>query len=275
MNKMSRSRVWLGLAVLGCTLLPWIVRADDDTTQLSKEQIKQFLETAKVIKSKGSGKGITHPWRLTLTDGTITHDASFQAIDEHKPQMKFETGATELNFVDSWKYNVAGYEIADLIGLGDVVPVYVQRKWEGKTGSLSWWLPVMMDEAERVEKKIQPPDPDTWNNQMYRIRVLDELIYDTDPNLTNILIGKDWTIWRIDFTRAFRHSKDIRAPKNLEKCDRKLLAKLKDLKAEDVSARTKGYLNKDEVDTLMARRDKIVARFEQMAAQKGESEVLY
>lgn len=275
MHKMSRTRVWLCLAALGSTLLPWIARADDDTTQLSKDQIKQFLETAKVIKSKASEKGTTHPWRLTLTDGTITHDASFQTIDEHKPEMKFESGARELNFVDSWKYNVAGYQIADLVGLGDMVPVYVQRKWEGKTGSLSWWLPVVMDEAERLERKIQPPNQDAWNKQMYRIRVLDELVYDTDPNLTNILIGKDWTIWRVDFTRAFRRWKDIRAPKNLEKCDRQLFAKLKDLKAEDVSARTNGYLNKEEVETLMARRDKIVARFQQMAAQKGESEIFY
>lgn len=276
MNPSLRPRTWISLLVCVCALFSWTVAAAaDDETPLTKEQIKQFLQTAKVVNSKTSNKGITHPYRLTLTDGTITHDGSFQAVDERKPQMKFESGATEFNFVDSWKYNVAGYEVADLIGLGDMVPVYVERKWEGKTGSLSWWLPVMMDEAERVQKKIDPPNPDAWNKQMYRVRVLDELLYDTDPNLTNVLIGKDWTVWRIDFTRAFRHSKDLRSPKNLEKCDRNLLAKLKELKADDVTARTKGYLDKEEVQTLMARRDKIVAHFEQMAAQKGESQVFY
>jgi hypothetical protein len=39
---------------------------------------------------------------------------------------------------------------------------------------------------------------------LYRIRVFDELVYDTDPNLTNVLIGTDWKLYRIDFTRAFR-----------------------------------------------------------------------
>jgi hypothetical protein len=48
--------------------------------------------------------------------------------------------------------------------------------------------------------------------QMYRMRVFDELIYDTDPNLTNILIGKDWTLWRIDFTWAFRRSRELHRP---------------------------------------------------------------
>jgi hypothetical protein len=42
---------------------------------LTKEQIKQFLLTAKVVKSKQSNKGMTQPWRLTLRDGTVTHDA--------------------------------------------------------------------------------------------------------------------------------------------------------------------------------------------------------
>jgi hypothetical protein len=39
---------------------------------------------------------------------------------------------------------------------------------------------------------------------MYRIRVFDELVYDRDPNLTNVLIGEDWTVWRVDFSRAFQ-----------------------------------------------------------------------
>jgi hypothetical protein len=42
-----------------------------------------------------------------------------------------------------------------------------------------------------------------------------------------------------------------------------------------VSARTKGFLNKEEVQSLMARRDKIVARFEQLATKQGESQIFY
>ena len=53
---------------------------------LTKDQIKQFLLTANVIASKESKKGVTHTTRLTLSNGTTTHDASFQSIDEHKPE---------------------------------------------------------------------------------------------------------------------------------------------------------------------------------------------
>lgn len=259
--------------VLMC--LTWQLSAvGADEATLTKDQMRQFLLTAKVVKSQEAKKGVTGTIRLTLSDGTLTHDASFQPIDEHKATKQLSSG-TELNFVDSYLYNIAAYRLAEMLGIDDLMPVYVERKWDGKTGSLSWWLPVKMDDAERFKQKIAPPDADSWNRQMYRIRVFDELVYDNDPNLTNVLIGEDWKLWRIDFTRAFRLSKDLKDPKDLVKCDRQLFEKLKTLDATALSDNTKHYLNKDEVKAVMARRDKIVAQFEKMIAQKGENEVLY
>lgn len=259
---------------LACFTMQMGAQAADDPT-LSREEIKQFLQTAEIIKSKPSSKGVTHPWKLTLSNGTITHDASFQSIDEHSPRKELSSGKVEVNFVDSYKYNIAAYRLAELVGLEEMLPVYVERKWDGKNGSLSWWLPVKMDEADRFQKKIEPPDADKWNKQMFRMRVFDELVYDSDPNLTNVLIGEDWTLWRVDFSRAFRTTKDLRAPKDLIKCDRLLLEKLKALRGNDVIEKTKGYLTKDEVNGVMARRDKIVSRFKILIAEKGENETLY
>ena len=262
------------LAAAVCLTHPLFVVAADEPTTLTKEQIKQFLTTAKVVESKQAKKGITGTWRLTLSDGTVTHDASFQSIDEHKPVMQLASG-TELNFVDSYKYNIAAYALAELIGMDDMLPVYVERKWKGETGSLSWWLPVKMDEVERHKQNLTAPDADAWNNQMYKIRVFDQLVSDSDPNLTNVLIGENWKIWRIDFTRAFRFNKDVKEPKDLVRCDRQLLGKLKTLDANELTEKTKKYLTKDEVKAVMARRDKIVAQFQKMVAEKGENEVLY
>jgi hypothetical protein len=87
----------------------------NDVTTLSKEQIMHFLLTAKIIASKQSAKGITHPWRLTLSDGTITHDASFQPINEFKSTLQFANGDSEVNFVDSYKYNLAAYSLAERV----------------------------------------------------------------------------------------------------------------------------------------------------------------
>ena len=262
--------------IVGVTM--WVLAAPFATAEeaaLTKDQIKEFLRTAEVVHAKESKKGVTHPVRLTLSDGKITHDASFQRIDEHKESVKLASGRTELNFVDSYKYNIAAYTLAEMLGIEDMLPVYVERKYQGETGSLSWWLPVKMDEADRVKQKISVPDADSWNNQMYRVRVFDELVYDEDPNLTNVLIGEDWKIWRIDFTRAFRPQKDLKSRENLVRCDRQLLEKLKTLDGDQLAQRTKRYLTKDEVKAVMARRDKIVTRFQQLVAEKGEASVLY
>jgi len=188
--------------------------------------------------------------------------------------MQLDAG-TELNFVDSYKYNIAAYELAELLGLDDMLPEYVERKWQGNVGSLSWWLPVKMDEVERHKEKLTPPDGDAWNNQMYKIRVFDELVYDSDPNLTNVLIGENWKIWRIDFTRAFRLNKELKDPNDLVHCDRQLFEKLKALDVNALTEKTRRYLNKDEVKAVMARRDKIVGQFQKMISEKGENEVLY
>jgi hypothetical protein len=245
-----------------------------DEPNLTKEQIKQFLLTAKVVGSKQASKGITGTFRLTLSDGTITHDASFQSIDQHKPLMQLTSG-TEVNFVDSYKYNIAAYGLAELLGIEEMLPVYVERKWKGDNGSLSWWLPVKMDEVERHKQKLTAPDSDAWNNQMYKIRVLDQLVYDNDPNLTNVLIGNNWEIWRIDFTRSFRTKNELRNPADLVRCDRHLFEKLKALDMNALTEKDKKYLTKDEIKAVMARRDKIVEQFNKLIAEKGESEVLY
>src|SRR6267378_8243676 len=65
------------MVALACVVIPLAAPAADDAA-LTKDQIKVFLQTAEVIHSKPSAKGVTPPWRLTLSNGTITHDASFQ-----------------------------------------------------------------------------------------------------------------------------------------------------------------------------------------------------
>jgi hypothetical protein len=243
--------------------------------RLTEMQMREFLLNTKIVRSRGTSKGITGVARLTLTDGKITNDASFQAIDEARPMKEFASGQRELNFRDSYKFNIAAYELARILGLGDMMPVTVERKYQGKTGSLSWWLPVKMDEGDRIKKKITPPDPEAWNRQIHKMRVFTQLVYDTDRNLGNVLISENWNLVMIDFTRAFRTYTELENAKNLQKCDRQLLENLRTLDAALVTEKTKGYLNGAEIKGVMVRRDKIVALFEKLIKERGESQVLY
>ena len=249
------------------------------SAELSVDQIRVFLKNAKVTKTRNTDKGVTAPKRLTLSDGTITHDAVFQAIDDHQHVANLGGGgrqaSTELNFVDSYKYNIAAYEISRLLGLDHMMPVYVERKWNGQTGSISWFVPSLMDESERMKKKIEPPNPTEWNQQMYRMRVFSSLLRDTDRNLTNVLITHQWKVMMIDFSRAFRLQPELMHQKDLAKIDRQLLEKLEAMTKEDVQRATKDYLIKREIDAMMVRRDALVAHFKKLIAEQGEAKVLY
>jgi hypothetical protein len=243
--------------------------------ELTDEEKKHFLLTARIIRSRETPKGITRPRRLTLTDGQLTHDAAFQPVDEFKNRERLDNGTIDINFQDSYHFNIAAYQLAKLLGLGYMMPLTVERKWEGKTGSLSWWIDSTMDEATRSEKNIQAPDPDDWGKQMFRIAVFAELVFDTDNNATNVLIDEHWKLYMIDFTRAFRLREDLPHPKRLVRCDRQLLERLRSLDAAEIGRVTKPHLEVEKIRALMKRRDKIVDLFEKLIKEKGEAEVLY
>jgi len=262
------------LAILS-GLLSSVSFAQEDL-ELTVEQKREFLLNAEVKRARTTSEGITSPYRLTLTDGKITHDALFQSINERRPSKKFRDGTTEINFVDSYLYNLAAYELSKLLGLDHMLPVTVSRKWKGKSGSLSWWLTVQMSNAERYTKKINVPDVETWNRYMYNVRLFAELIYDTDRNnLQNTLIGHDWEVYMIDFTRAFRQFHDLKNSDNLVRCSRELLEKLRKLDIEEVEAKTEEYLTGPEIEGIMKRKEKILAHFDKLVAEKGEYAVLY
>ncbi len=242
--------------------------------ELTREEMATFLKSAKVVRAKEIGKGVTSPWRLTLTDGKVTHDAAFQSVDERKATMEFGKGGREFNFVDSWRYNVAAFRLSELIGIGDMMPVTVERKWQGKTGALAWWVQKLMDEDERYKKKIEAPNAEAWNQQMFRLRVFAQLVDDTDRNLGNVLITPEWKVVMIDFTRAFRLLNTIKE-KEILRCDRKLLDALQALTYEALWDATKPYLTEPEAKAVMGRRDLIVAHVKRLVAQKGEAAVLY
>jgi hypothetical protein len=245
------------------------------TASLTREQIREFLLTAKVVKSKSIPKGVTRPVRLTLSDGTVTHDAAFSTVDEHRNIERFSSGRVELDFVDSYKYSLAAYKLAELLGLDGMMPVHVERTWDGRKGALAWWVDAEMDEGARLKNKIEVPNPAKWNEQMYRMRVFSQLVADTDRNVGNILIDADWKVWMIDFTRAFRRARTLLAPGDLKKCDRQLLEKLRGLTSDGVAAATRPYIRGAEIDSLLIRRDLIVALFDKLVAEKGDAQVLY
>jgi len=227
---------------------------------LTDAQMEEFLLHAKVVKTHNAKKGITGSVRATLSDGTLTHDAQIQQIDEHLQQFQGSQGGVEFDFRDSWSFNVAGYRVDRLIGM-NMVPVSVDRRWNYKDAAFTWWIDdVMMDEEARIKQKQEPPSVGAWNQQMQMVRTFDELIANVDRNLGNLLITTDWRLWPIDHTRAFRNNRDLKKPANVTHADRAVIERMKTLDKETLRKTTGKYLSTYQIDALLARRDAIVKR---------------
>ena len=260
-----------GVAVTALTVS--VLSAQEPT--LTPEQMGEFLRTAEVVASEQNRNGTTQPWVLTLSDGRVTHDASFQSVDRRMTNVRLAGGGTELHFVDSFAYNIAAYRLAGLVGLDDMIPVTVERRWRADRGALSWWVDAKWTEGERKELGLDPPDSRSWNQQMYRSLIFSALVQDSDRNQGNTLITEEWKVWMIDFTRAFRRQPELHNRDGLRRCDRELLAKLRALEKALVEAVAGEYLNGLEIDAVMTRRDLLVEHFEQLIAERGEDRVLY
>lgn len=231
--------------------------------QLTRQQMEEFLLTAKIVRTVSAPKGITGVLRATMTsaDGLTTHDAGIQRIDEKKAEFRGDRG-TELNFRDTYKFNIAAYRLGLLLGL-EMIPPTVERTFSGSKASFCWWVGnVLMDEGERLRKKVKPPDQNDFNAQYAIVQVFDQLIYNVDRNQGNLLITTDWKLWMIDHGRAFRLHHTLQDPKVLRMCERGLLQKMKALDAPTLKRELGEYVTGTEIEALLKRRDRIVAFFD-------------
>ena len=274
---MDRRR-WAGLVfalVLATAAAPL---AQAPAVQLTPQQMEAFMTKGKIVREKVSSKGVTGAVQATLTDGTITHDVQYQTVDQKMPI--FEAGkATEINFKDTYRFNIAGYRLAQLVGI-ETVPVSVEGRYKGKPAAVTWWIDdVMFDEGDRVKQKdsasMLGPDPERTQKWIHVMYVWDELIQNRDRNTGNIQWTKDWRLWLIDHTRAFRTDSKLLRPERLTRIDRGLLEKMKALTEESLTAAMKGIITRDELRPILRRRDAIVQHFEKLITERGDAAVLY
>ena len=273
MNPSRRSCLRVLSGALAGALLP-LRAAETDFDRWSDAQKEEFLTRSKIVSAAEIGHGVTKPVKLELSLGTIQHSAKIQTIDKQLPPF-FPPKGQPIPMRDSWKYNVAAYHIDRLLGL-NMVTVEVPRTYLQKPAAFSWWVDgVQFEEVDLIKRDVKIPDPESYHRQKALAQTFDELIINIDRNLSNTLITTSWKLALIDHSRSFAAYHGIRNQENLTRCSRGLLAKMRGLAADSLSHAAGPLLTPAEKDAVLARRDLIVAFFENAAKTKGEENVLF
>ena len=244
----------------------------------SYEEVEEFLRTAEIVSRKRVGEGINNPLRVLLAENGIRMTALFRDVHVESPQMKMNDGSTEFFFRDDAIFECAAYELAKLLEL-DTVPPAVERRIRGTRGTLQAWVENSRTYKELKEENIPPPsgglDRWRWMMRWQQIQLFDNLIYNEDRNLGNVLIASDWKLWMIDHTRAFRRWKELPSPELILYVNRTLWEKLQRLDEAVVQERLKPFLHPYEISGLLERRRQLVGHIQNLIAEKGEGAVLF
>ena len=243
-----------------------------DLSQLypTPEAKENVLRTAKIVKAKKLGVGVTNPLKMTLRDGQTEFSAVFKNVDIRKAGMTQLKSGVEMDFKDSWQFDVAAYELDKLLGL-NMVPVTVERRYEGEKGMLQWWVTDAMTEGDRKKKGLSPPDVDAWNQHLYKVRLFDNLVYNIDRNLGNLLITPDWKVWMIDHSRSFKNNDALKTQADIKRFSLSFVDALKRLDESKVKERCGKYLTTYEIRAMLKRRDAIVQLYERLYNEQGDS----
>jgi hypothetical protein len=237
--------------------------------------IREALKSGLVISRKKIGRGVAGAEKLVLEHGGSRFHVAFRTVDVEVRSEPMGGAKRPKSYRDAAIFEVAAYELSELLGI-DRVPPVVARRIDGTDGTVQIWMEATKPEVELLdEASLIPPEPGRWNRQKKIMRVFDSLIANNDRNQGNLLIDESWNIWLIDHTRAFKQSSELIDRSELTACERGLWTSLQALDDATIRERVEPYLESREVRALLLRRNKMIQHLEKLIKKQGEDAVLF
>jgi hypothetical protein len=246
-----------------------------------REAFEKILLNAEILRFEEIGEGITKPYKLFLKHGE----------GEVKAAWKNPSGKM-YGFLEGWQYEIAAYRLDKLLGT-NMVPVAVEREFQGKPGALVLWVENAKSLLALVEEEAPVPKSavEQTNNMKYLIRAWDCLLANDDRTQQNILYTEDWRTIAFDHSRAFRCTRQHRRklmygahglktfangqPVLFRRLPRWFVENVKALTFDSIKAAVGPYLTDDEIEAVLARRDLLLVEVAEMIKNQGEAAVLY
>jgi hypothetical protein len=244
---------------------------------LTGQHAGEFLRSARIVGTPEpfDPVAITSPLRVTLTDGDRTLRAIFKDEDTLYPNFRFGDGREVKRVRDSYKHEIAAFQLDLLLDLG-VVPPCVERKIDSRTGSLCLWIESSRTEDKRREEGLVPPDPERFINDSREVRLFQQLIADLDySNIRNLVVDDNFKVYKVDSSMAFYPDPRLIRELDSSHVSRRFLDALRSLEQTVLDERLEPWLTKAELKDLVKRRERILERVDRLIAEHGEDEVLY
>jgi hypothetical protein len=240
---------------------------------ISHDQVREFLRTAPIKASYDIPTGTSKPRKLLLEQDGVSLHAIFRTVDNKA--FNVNTGAShQVMLRDSFRYEVAAYELSRLLGL-DNVPPAVLREVDGQPGSVQLWIEQAPSLADLDEQGTKPPSAQYVDLQKLVIVVFDNLVYNFDRNTGNMLVDRSGKLWFVDHTRTFTRMGALPGSEYIVVCDRKLWQQLKAVDKDQLKRALGPYLDGGQLTALIKRQKTLIRHIEKLIKKKGEGEVLF
>jgi hypothetical protein len=226
-------------------------------------EYENFLKTAEIVKMEAIPVGVTKPTRCYFAPGGLVESMALKAVRPGR-----QTG-----YWESYKSEMAAYELDKLLEL-QMIPPTVEKRVKGDlSAAVMWVAPV-----RSFKEMGGPPTPpaqhvDSWNRQMAKAKMFDNLINNRDPNLGNWLVDPAWNLILIDHTRAFAPGKEM--VHKMNRIEKGLWEHMLKLDLASLKAVLDPHLDGGQIKDILGRRDKMKAEIDKMVAEKGEAEVFF
>jgi hypothetical protein len=226
-----------------------------------REPLEDYLRTAEVIKMEDIGLGVTKPRRAYLAPGGPIDRMAWKTI----------TPGIHEGYWESYKSEIAAYELDKVLGL-EMIPPTIERRVKGDVGAAVMWVSPIKSFKDLGGPPSPPADKlAVWNRQIIRAKMFDNLICNIDPNLGNWLVDPAWNLILIDHTRSFTTKKNM--AHELTRIDRELWDRMKALTVESLTPALEKWIGKGAIRAIIERRDRMQSLIDKLVASKGEASV--
>ncbi len=224
-----------------------------------EDAIEAYLRDAPITHFKDIPVGITKPRRGYFEPGGPVRSMAWKPIPTGMLHGKME----------SYRSEIAAYELSRYLGLHMVPPV-VERRIGSARGAVVYWI-----DGVRPWTPGEPPRiaGAKWSRQTSRMLMFDQLIGNIDRNQGNLLYDDNGHLYLIDHSRAFVVQSipgTIKPPRQFE---RRLWERIDALTRADLEAAVGPWLEGAQISAILHRRDAMRKHIEREVRERGESVV--